>query len=65
MHDVRDRPLEPEKHTDQISYITAGTDHVEETDHADPYTEDAVFKGMTGPVRAQPLNHSNHFWVLK
>ena len=65
MCDARDKPLEPENHTDQMSYIAAGTDQVEETDHAEPYAEDTVFKGAIGPVHAQSLNHSNHFWVLK
>jgi len=65
MCDPRDKPIDHRNHTDPISYVAAGTDDMEETDHLTPYAEYSVFKGVTGPVHAAPLDHLNSFWVMK
>jgi len=65
MCDARDKPLDHKNHTDAISYVAAGTDDVDEADHLPPYAEYSVFKGVTGPVHAEKLDHLNGFWVMK
>ncbi|HEY8963405.1 MAG TPA: hypothetical protein VIN59_02955 [Alphaproteobacteria bacterium] len=64
-HDAREKPLDRTCHTDPLSYVAAGTDEAEDTEHLVPYEEDAVFKGPAGSVLAGPMAKLNNFWVEK